>query len=126
MASRVFRALAVQSYKQCSARLPLCAQYRAGAAQYSTGQEEHLAQFPGARAAYTQRLDILQPDVTNGIPIYRVMDRDGSVFDPSQVKLSLITLCNLLKFFKILTILFSSSFLKTFLIADTYQIFTAS
>jgi len=84
MASRVFRALAVQSYKQCSARLPLCAQYRAGAAQYSTGQEEHLAQFPGARAAYTQRLDILQPDVTNGIPIYRVMDRDGSVFDPSQ------------------------------------------
>ncbi len=26
----------------------------------------------------------LQPDVYNGIPIYRVMDKDGSVIDPSQ------------------------------------------
>ncbi len=26
----------------------------------------------------------LQPDVYNGIPIYRVMDRDGTVLDPSQ------------------------------------------
>ena len=52
-------------------------------ARYST-ESDHLAQFPGARAAYTEKLEILQPDVTNGIPIYRVMDRYGKVFDQSQ------------------------------------------
>merc|ERR1719470_481196 len=45
---------------------------------------EHLAQFPGAKAAYTEKLEVLQPDVMNGIPIYRVMDRDGKVFDLSH------------------------------------------
>ena len=50
-------------------------------AQYST---ESLAQFPGARAAYTNNLEILTPDVTKGIPIYRVMGRDGKVIDESH------------------------------------------
>jgi len=45
---------------------------------------ETLAQFPGAKAHYTQKLDFLQPDVSNGIPIYRVMDRNGVVFDESH------------------------------------------
>ena len=53
------------------------------ARSYST-ESDHLAQFPGARAAYTERLEILQPDVTNGIPIYRVMDRYGKVFDQTH------------------------------------------
>ena len=52
---------------------------------YSTGgDQEHLAQFPGAKASYTEHLEILQPDVTNGIPIYRVMDRYGKVFNASH------------------------------------------
>ena len=50
-------------------------------AQYST---ESLAQFPGARAAYTNNLEILIPDVSKGIPIYRVMGRDGKVIDESH------------------------------------------
>jgi len=50
----------------------------------STDSGEHLAQFPGAKAAYTQKLEFIQPDVANGIPIYRVMDRHGSVFDQSH------------------------------------------
>ena len=52
---------------------------------YSTGaDQDHLAQFPGAKASYTEHLEILQPDVTNGIPIYRVMDRYGKVFNSSH------------------------------------------
>ena len=47
-------------------------------ARYST-DPDHLAQFPGAKASYTENLDILQPDVTNGIPIYRVMNQSGQV-----------------------------------------------
>ena len=52
-------------------------------ARYST-DPDHLAQFPGAKASYTENLDILQPDVTNGIPIYRVMNQSGQVFNPSH------------------------------------------
>ena len=37
-----------------------------------------MAQFPGARAAYTNSLDVLTPDVTQGIPIYRVMGRSAT------------------------------------------------
>ena len=44
--------------------------------RYSTGgEQEHLAQFPGAKASYTENLEILQPDVTHGIPIYRTWSR---------------------------------------------------
>jgi len=49
-----------------------------------TESKETLAQFPGAKAEYTQKLEFLQPDVYNGIPIYRVMDRSGVVFDESH------------------------------------------
>merc|ERR1719500_1703715 len=52
-------------------------------AQYSSDTES-FAQFPGAKASYTENLDVLQPDVTNGIPIYRVMDRYGKVFDQTH------------------------------------------
>ena len=46
-------------------------------ARYST-ESESLAQFPGARAAYTNNLEVLTPDVTQGIPIYRVMGRSAN------------------------------------------------
>jgi len=82
MATRLFRSLLSASYRTCSARAPNCAQTSLKS-NYST-EKEHLAQFPGAKAAYTEQLDILQPDVKNGIPIYRVMGRDGKVFDLSH------------------------------------------
>jgi len=41
---------------------------------------ESLAMFPGAKACYTEKMDFLLPNVSNGIPIYRVMDSRGSVF----------------------------------------------
>ena len=56
---------------------PGCSLARSVRAQYST-EAESLAQFPGARAAYTNSLDVLTPDVTQGIPIYRVMGRSAA------------------------------------------------
>jgi len=82
MATRLFKSLLNASYRTCTTRVPLCSQTPIKS-NYST-EKEHLAQFPGAKAAYTEQLDILQPDVKNGIPIYRVMGRDGKVFDLSH------------------------------------------
>ena len=79
MASRVSRLLV----SQCSRLRRSAGPQLTGLARYST-ESDHLAQFPGARAAYTEKLEILQPDLTNGIPIYRVMDRYGKVFDQTH------------------------------------------
>ena len=80
MASRVSRLLVSQSSRL---RRSAAAPQLTPLARYST-ESDHLAQFPGARAAYTEKLEILQPDLTNGIPIYRVMDRYGKVFDQTH------------------------------------------
>ncbi|KAJ8368679.1 hypothetical protein SKAU_G00087070 [Synaphobranchus kaupii] len=34
-------------------------------------------QFPGISAEFTNRLEFVEPDVTSGIPVYRVMDRQA-------------------------------------------------
>ena len=78
MASRVSRLLVSSRLRRCAVAPQLTP-----LARYST-ESDHLAQFPGARAAYTEKLEILQPDLTNGIPIYRVMDRYGKVFDQTH------------------------------------------
>lgn len=41
-------------------------------------------QFPGASAAFVDTLDFIQPNVLAGIPVYRVMDRQGQILNPSQ------------------------------------------
>lgn len=89
--SRIFRSLISRTVPTTCAslssvvRLPLCAAIdRSRARDYSSDTTSPLAQFPGAKAAYTEKLDFLLPDVENGIPIYRVMDRAGSVFDSSH------------------------------------------
>jgi len=74
--------MVVSLVRNCLARGG-CSLARSVRAQYST-ETESLAQFPGARAAYTNSLDVLIPDVTKGIPIYRVMGRDGKVIDESH------------------------------------------
>uniref|UniRef100_A0A8D0H563 2-oxoisovalerate dehydrogenase subunit alpha n=1 Tax=Sphenodon punctatus TaxID=8508 RepID=A0A8D0H563_SPHPU len=52
------------------------------------GQEfpslEEKPQFPGASADFVYKLEFIQPDLISGIPIYRVMDRQGQILDPSQ------------------------------------------
>ncbi|NWV13279.1 ODBA dehydrogenase, partial [Ptilonorhynchus violaceus] len=45
---------------------------------------EERPQFPGASAAFAERLEFIQPNVLAGIPVYRVMDRQGHVLRPSE------------------------------------------
>lgn len=41
-------------------------------------------QFPGSRSQWTEKLEFLKCDAGEGIPVYRVMGRDGKVIDASQ------------------------------------------
>ncbi|XP_071490754.1 2-oxoisovalerate dehydrogenase subunit alpha, mitochondrial-like [Diadema antillarum] len=40
--------------------------------------------FPGSKSVFTEKLSFLQPDTYDGIPVYRVMNRDGEVIDPEE------------------------------------------
>ena len=40
--------------------------------------------FPGAKATYTESMNFLLPDSYDGIPVYRVMDRQGNVINQSH------------------------------------------
>lgn len=40
--------------------------------------------FPGSRSSWTEKLEFLGSEAYEGIPVYRVTDRDGRVIDPSQ------------------------------------------
>ncbi len=41
-------------------------------------------QFPGASAEFVDKLDFIKPNVISGIPIYRVMDRQGQIINASE------------------------------------------
>jgi len=41
-------------------------------------------QFPGSRSQWIDKLEFIRPDLYDGIPVYRVMDRKGKVIDASQ------------------------------------------
>ncbi|KAF7699293.1 hypothetical protein HF521_004035 [Silurus meridionalis] len=41
-------------------------------------------QFPGASAEFVDHLEFIQPNVISGIPVYRVMDRQGQIINPSE------------------------------------------
>ncbi|NXO76853.1 ODBA dehydrogenase, partial [Sitta europaea] len=45
---------------------------------------EERPQFPGASAEFAERLEFIQPNVLAGIPVYRVMDRQGQVLRPDE------------------------------------------
>ena len=46
--------------------------------------EEERPLFPGSRSKFTEKLEFIEPDIYEGIPVYRVMDKKGSIIDPSQ------------------------------------------
>lgn len=54
--------------------------------------------FPGSRSTFTEKLEFVEPDIYDGIPVYRVMDKKGNVIDPSQdpgvSDLVVLPLCN--------------------------------
>ncbi|XP_020834119.1 2-oxoisovalerate dehydrogenase subunit alpha, mitochondrial isoform X2 [Phascolarctos cinereus] len=41
-------------------------------------------QFPGASAEFVDKLDFIKPNVISGIPVYRVMDRQGQIINASE------------------------------------------
>ncbi|XP_068934420.1 2-oxoisovalerate dehydrogenase subunit alpha, mitochondrial [Petaurus breviceps papuanus] len=41
-------------------------------------------QFPGASAEFVDKLDFIKPNVISGIPVYRVMDRQGQILNASE------------------------------------------
>ncbi|MEQ2158726.1 hypothetical protein GOODEAATRI_015351 [Goodea atripinnis] len=41
-------------------------------------------QFPGASAEFVDHLEFIQPNVISGIAVYRVMDRQGNIINPSE------------------------------------------
>lgn len=45
---------------------------------------EEKPQFPGASADFVDKLDFIQPNAISGIPIYRVMDRQGQIINPDE------------------------------------------
>ncbi|XP_061222852.1 2-oxoisovalerate dehydrogenase subunit alpha, mitochondrial-like [Neopsephotus bourkii] len=45
---------------------------------------EEKPQFPGASAEFAERLEFIQPNVISGIPVYRVMDRQGHILRQSE------------------------------------------
>lgn len=50
----------------------------------STSNDPERAQFPGSRSNFTEKLEFIQPNIYDGIPVYRVMDRTGTILDASQ------------------------------------------
>ena len=55
---------------------------------------EDKPRFPGAiNSCYTEKMSFVDPEDGEGIPVYRVMDRNGKVFNEShdpEVKLNYI------------------------------------
>lgn len=50
---------------------------------FGSGADEQ-PQFPGSRSRWTEKLEFLKSETMAGIPVYRVMNRDGEVIDSSQ------------------------------------------
>lgn len=40
--------------------------------------------FPGSRSSWTEKIEFIQPDLYDGIPVYRVMNRKGEIIDPAH------------------------------------------
>lgn len=54
------------------------------APQPSSNFKGEKPEFPGSRSTFTDRLELIDPEAYEGIPVYRVMDRDGIVLAPDQ------------------------------------------
>ena len=59
----------------------LCFQYCTGAGRIESDHQDKPS-FPGAlNSCYTEKLEFDDPDDGGVIPVYRVMDRNGKVFE---------------------------------------------
>lgn len=62
----------------------ICTHFQAVYQQQPFDSSLEKPQFPGASAEFVDQLEFIQPNVISGIPIYRVMDRQGNIINPSQ------------------------------------------
>ena len=46
--------------------------------------KEDRPEFPGSRSHFVHKLQFLQPDLLEGIPVYRVMNRKGEIIEEDQ------------------------------------------
>ncbi|XP_051900267.1 2-oxoisovalerate dehydrogenase subunit alpha, mitochondrial isoform X2 [Pristis pectinata] len=76
------RSLGGCSSLTAAARRPLSASHAFRQQQFTSLDEK--PQFPGASADFVDRLEFIQPNVISGIPIYRVMDRQGQIVNPDE------------------------------------------
>ncbi|CAL8081133.1 unnamed protein product [Orchesella dallaii] len=49
-----------------------------------TPEGEDRPEFPGAKSGWTDRLEFVKSDLYDGIPVYRVMDREGKVLQEDE------------------------------------------
>lgn len=49
-----------------------------------SSEVEDRPNFPGSRSNWTEKIEFVQPDLYDGIPVYRVMNRKGEVIDSNH------------------------------------------
>lgn len=80
--SRIYRNFKSFYYTRSFITTRLCSATTQPFTQYSG--EDAGPNFPGSKAKWTEQLEFVQPDLYDGIPIYRVADRKGIILDASQ------------------------------------------
>ncbi|XP_018016480.1 2-oxoisovalerate dehydrogenase subunit alpha, mitochondrial-like [Hyalella azteca] len=50
----------------------------------SSRSSEDRPNFPGSKSSWTEKLEFVQPDLYDGIPVYRVMDTKGKIISPDH------------------------------------------
>ncbi|XP_039249417.2 2-oxoisovalerate dehydrogenase subunit alpha, mitochondrial-like [Styela clava] len=51
---------------------------------YSIEATDDKPQYPGYKTEYVHKLEFLEPNTEDGIPVYRVMSREGAIIDETQ------------------------------------------
>ncbi|MCL4138533.1 UNVERIFIED_CONTAM: hypothetical protein GTU68_037079 [Idotea baltica] len=52
--------------------------------KWLSSEAEDKPNFPGSRSQWTEKLEFIQPDLYDGIPVYRVMNKKGEIINPDH------------------------------------------
>ncbi|XP_014664753.1 PREDICTED: 2-oxoisovalerate dehydrogenase subunit alpha, mitochondrial-like isoform X2 [Priapulus caudatus] len=50
----------------------------------SSVTDEDRPHFPGSRSSWTEKLEFVEPTLYDGVPVYRVLNREGGILDSTQ------------------------------------------
>lgn len=90
-------------YPAWSRSLLVSQRYDSSSSNIPKLEEFDRPQFPGSQSQWTEKLEFVKSDIYDGIPVYRVLNRDGNIIDPSHdPKLGQETIT---KFYKSMTLL---------------------